>query len=230
MKNTGSTPDLWWQGDVQIPAGHSILEGILEVPENSRGLVIFAHGSGSSRHSSRNRFVADALQREGLATLLFDLLTLEEEHLDARMRHLRFDIDFLSHRLRAASVWTARQEQTMGLPTGYFGASTGAAAALVLASEQEGVSAVVSRGGRPDLAAEALPQVDAPTLLIVGGADEEVLALNERALAQLRCTKRLEIVPGAGHLFEEPGALDLVVTLAAGWFVTYLTAKEWSPP
>ena len=228
-KHPRTTPDLWWQGDVQIPAGHSILDGILEVPENPRGLVIFAHGSGSSRHSSRNRFVADGLQREGLATLLFDLLTLEEEHLDASMRHLRFDIDFLSHRLRAAAVWTARQEQIAGLPTGYFGASTGAAAALVLASEQQGVGAVVSRGGRPDLAEEALSQVDAPTLLIVGGADEEVITLNEHALAQLRCTKRLEIVPGAGHLFEEPGALDMVVTLAAGWFATYLTAKEWSP-
>jgi len=229
MKHSRTTPDLSWQGDVQIPAGHSILDGILEVPENARGLVLFAHGSGSSRHSARNHFVADALQREGLATLLFDLLTLEEEHLDASMRHLRFDIDFLATRLHAASVWAARREQIAGLPIGYFGSSTGAAAALVVAAEHDGASAIVSRGGRPDLAEVALPQVDAPTLLIVGGADEEVITLNEHALALLRCTKRLEIVPGAGHLFEEPGALDMVVTLAAGWFATYLTPKEWRP-
>lgn len=229
MKNTGTSPDLWWKGDVQIPAGHSILEGILEVPDNPRGLVIFAHGSGSSRHSERNRFVADGLRREGLATLLFDLLTLEEEHLDLRMRHLRFDIDFLAGRLRAASVWTTRQEQTLGLTAGYFGSSTGAAAALVVAGEYDRVGAVVCRGGRPDLAGLVLPLVDAPTLLIVGGADEQVLTLNEEALAQLRCTKRLEIVPGATHLFEEPGALDQVVTLSAGWFATYLTAKDWTP-
>jgi len=228
-KHTGTIEGLSWRGDVQIPAGHSLLEGILEIPDNPRGLVVFAHGSGSSRHSARNRFVAEGLHRESLATLLFDLLTLEEEHLDARMRHLRFDIDFLSHRLRAAALWTARHEQTAGLSTGYFGSSTGAAAALVLAGEHEGVGAIVSRGGRPDLAADALTLVDAPTLLIVGGTDDEVLALNEHALARLRCTKRLEIVPGAGHLFEEPGALDQVVTLAAGWFATYLTTKEWKP-
>jgi putative phosphoribosyl transferase len=229
MKNPGTTRDLWWQGNVKIPAGHSLLEGVLEVPDNARGLVIFAHGSGSSRHSSRNRFVAGALQRDGLATLLFDLLTLEEEHLDAQMRHLRFDIDFLATRLHAAAVWTSRQEAVTGLPTGYFGSSTGAGAALVVAAEHPDARAIVSRGGRPDLAAQALHDVDAPTLLIVGGADEDVLASNEHALARLRCTKRLEVVPGAGHLFEEPGALDAVVTLAAGWFVTYLTSKEWTP-
>ncbi|MDF3055914.1 MAG: DeoR family transcriptional regulator [Rariglobus sp.] len=229
MKHTVTSPALWWQGDVHISAGHSILEGTLAVPENAGGLVIFAHGSGSSRHSERNRSVAATLQREGLATLLFDLLTLEEEHLDARMEHLRFDIDFLSGRLRAASAWAARQEQTMGLRIGYFGASTGAAAALVAASENENASAVVSRGGRPDLAGDALQRVDVPTLLIVGSDDEQVLSLNEHALAQLRGTKRLEIVPGATHLFEEPGALDAVAALAAGWFGTYLPATGWSP-
>ncbi len=229
MNNTGTAPDLWWRGDVQIPAGHSILDGILEVPERARGLVIFAHGSGSSRHSARNRHVASTLQREGLATLLFDLLTLEEEHLDARMGHLRFDIDFLSGRLRAATGWAAHQEQTAGLRTGYFGASTGAAAALVAASEDENAYAVVSRGGRPDLAGDALLRVDVPTLLIVGGADEQVISLNEQAFAQLRCTKHLEIVPGATHLFEEPGALDTVSTLAAGWFDTHLPVSGWSP-
>lgn len=229
MKDTGTAPDLWWQGEVQIPAGHSILEGILEVPETARGLVVFAHGSGSSRHSARNRRVAAALQREGLATLLFDLLTLEEEHLDATMRHLRFDIDFLATRLHAASQWAARREQTAGLPTGYFGSSTGAAAALMVAAEHEGAEAIVSRGGRPDLAGELLPQVEAATLLIVGGDDEEVLTLNEQALARLRCIKRLEVVPGATHLFEEPGALDTVVALAAGWFATYLGPGSWHP-
>ncbi len=231
MKHTVSTnAGLWWQGDVQITAGHSILEGLLAVPENAGGLVIFAHGSGSSRHSERNQSVAATLQREGLATLLFDLLTLEEEHLDARMNHLRFDIEFLAGRLRAASAWAARQEQTMGLRTGFFGASTGAAAALLAASTDENISAVVCRGGRPDLAGDTvLQRVEVPTLLIVGGDDEPVIPLNEHALAHLRCTKRLEIIPGASHLFEEPGALDAVAALAAGWFDTYLPVQGWSP-
>lgn len=228
MRSTGTDPALWWNADVHIPAGHSILDGILEVPENARGLVIFAHGSGSSRHSARNRRVAATLQREGLATLLFDLLTLEEEHLDARMGHLRFDIEFLSERLRAASRWAARQERTMGLSTGYFGASTGAAAALVAASEEDNVAAIVSRGGRADLAGEALTRVDAPTLLIVGGADGPVIPLNESALAQLRCPKRLEIIPGATHLFEETGALEMVAALAAGWFSAHLSNERHS--
>jgi dienelactone hydrolase len=230
MKHIGTSPALWWRGDVHISAGHSILEGTLAVPENAGGLVIFAHGSGSSRHSERNRSVAETLQREGLATLLFDLLTLEEEHLDAQMTHLRFDIEFLAGRLRAASHWAARQEQTMGLRIGYFGASTGAAAALLAASEDENVHAVVSRGGRPDLAGDAtLQRVDVPTLLIVGSEDDAVIPLNEHALAHLRCTKRFEIVPGATHLFEEPGALDMVATLAAGWFDTYLPGMDWNP-
>lgn len=231
MKHTASiTPALWWQGDVQISAGHSILDGVLAVPEKAQGLVIFAHGSGSSRHSARNRNVATTLQREGLATLLFDLLTLEEEHLDARMNHLRFDIEFLAARLRAASAWAARQEQTMGLRTGYFGASTGAAAAMLAASDDEKIHAIVSRGGRPDLAGDAvLRRVQVPTLLIVGGDDGPVIPLNEHALAHLDCTKRFEIVPGATHYFEEPGALDTVATLAAGWFDTYLPVQGWSP-
>lgn len=232
MKHTDSptTRALWWQGDVQISAGHSLLDGTLAVPENARGLVIFAHGSGSSRHSDRNRNVAATLQQEGLATLLFDLLTIEEETLDARMTHLRFDIDFLAGRLRAASSWATRQEQTMGLRIGYFGASTGAAAALLAATEDDSVHAVVSRGGRPDLAgASVLQRVEVPTLLIVGGEDEAVIPLNEEALAHLRCTKRLETIPGATHLFEELGALDTVATLAAGWFDTYLPVQGWTP-
>jgi dienelactone hydrolase len=229
MKDSGTASGLGWRGEVQIPAGHSILEGILEIPATARALVVFAHGSGSSRHSARNRRVAAALQREGLATLLFDLLTLEEEHLDATMRHLRFDIDFLAARLLAASRWAARREETAGLPTGYFGSSTGAAAALMVAAEHEGAEAIVSRGGRPDLAGALLPQVEAATLLIVGGADEEVLTLNEEAFARLRCTKRLEVVPGATHLFEEPGALDTVIALAAGWFAAYLAPEAWNP-
>jgi dienelactone hydrolase len=229
MNHAGTDPALWWNGDVHIPAGHSILDGILEVPKRSRGLVIFAHGSGSSRHSTRNRRVAATLQREGLATLLFDLLTLEEEHLDARMGHLRFDVEFLSERLRAASRWAARQENTSGLPIGYFGASTGAAAALVAASEDENIVAVVSRGGRPDLAGDALTRVEVPTLLIVGGADKAVIPLNEYALTQLRCTTRLEIIPDATHLFEEPGALEMVSSLAASWFDQYLPTPEWRP-
>ena len=230
MKNFASTaPALSWQGDVHIPAGQALLDGTLAVPENARGLVIFAHGSGCSRHSDRNRNVAATLQQEGLATLLFDLLTIDEETLDARMTHLRFDIEFLAERLRAASAWAARHEPTAGLRIGYFGASTGGAAALVAAAADDSIRAIVLRAGRPDLAGTSvLQRIEAPTLLIVGGDDETTLPLNEQALAHLRCTKRLETIPGASLLFEEPGALASVATLAAGWFDTYLPAQNWT--
>jgi putative phosphoribosyl transferase len=210
---------------VRIPAGPVELEGSLGVPAGggASGVVLFAHGSGSGRHSPRNRRVAQALREKGLATLLIDLLTPDEEALDRERGHLRFDIDLLALRLREATDWLRRDADTRDLSVGYFGASTGAAAALVAAAERpETVSAVVSRGGRPDLAGEALPRVEAPTLLIVGGEDEVVIRLNEEALALLRVEKRLEIVAGAGHLFEEPGALEEVARLAADWFTRHL--------
>lgn len=212
--------------DVQIPIGEEILRGRLTVPPGARGLVLFAHGSGSSRHSSRNQYVAGELQREGLATLLFDLLTEAEERVDARTAHLRFDIALLGSRLVAATDWVRAQSETAGLPIGYFGASTGAAAALVAAAERpEAVHAVVSRGGRPDLAETALDSVRAPTLLLVGGSDPEVLQLNREALYFLSCEKLLEVVPGATHLFEEPGTLEHVALAAARWFARHLGAR-----
>lgn len=202
------------------------LGGALTVPATAEGIVLFAHGSGSSRYSPRNRSVAQYLNGRGLATLLFDLLMPAEEAIDARTRALRFDIALLARRLVGVTDWIREQPQAKRLAVGYFGSSTGAAAALVAASEQdEVVRAVVSRGGRPDLAAEALAGVRAPTLLIVGGHDREVLALNESALAQLRCDKRLEIVPGATHLFEEPGALEQVAGLAGDWFARLLVSE-----
>jgi putative phosphoribosyl transferase len=209
---------------VTIPAGQGIeLAGDLAMPAEATGLVLFAHGSGSSRHSSRNRFVALELNRAGLATLLFDLLTEREEDEERYTRHLRFDINLLSRRLVAATDWDSGDAALHDLPVGYFGASTGAAAALVAAaSRADRVRAVVSRGGRPDLAGDALPHVQAPTLLIVGGADEGVIELNQQARAALRCEKRLDIVPGATHLFEEPGALERVAALAREWFVRHL--------
>ena len=208
---------------VRIPAGPVELEGNLSVPQDAEGIVLFAHGSGSGRHSPRNRYVARALEERGLATLLFDLLTPEEEEVDLHTRHLRFDIGLLAQRLAAATDWLGQEPGTRELQIGYFGASTGAGAALVAAAERpREVGAVVSRGGRPDLAGDALPLVEAPTLLIVGGDDERVLRMNEEALARLRAEKRLEIIPGAGHLFEEPGALEEVARLAAGWFTRYL--------
>ena len=212
---------------VRVSAGPVELEGTLGVPEGARGVVLFAHGSGSSRHSPRNRHVAGLLRRAGLATLLIDLLTSEEEEVDLRTGHLRFDIRLLAQRLIGASGWLQDQPETANLRIGYFGASTGAGAALVAAAEHpEAVGAVVSRGGRPDLAGEALPRVEAPTLLIVGGKDAVVIGMNEEALGLLRAEKRLEIVPGATHLFEEPGALEEVSRLAAGWFVRHLAPKE----
>jgi dienelactone hydrolase len=185
--------------------------------------VLFAHGSGSSRMSSRNRYVAQELRRSDLGTLLMDLLTSEEEAVDARTAHLRFDIGLLAQRLGAATEWLRHDPRTSRLAVGYFGASTGGGAALVASADRPAeVGAVVSRGGRPDLAGEALARVQAPTLLIVGGRDEPVIEMNREALARLRCEKRLEIVAGATHLFAEPGALEEVARLAAGWFVRHL--------
>jgi pimeloyl-ACP methyl ester carboxylesterase len=208
---------------VHIQVGSVTLEGDLQIPDRATGLVLFAHGSGSSRHSPRNRFVAHELQTAGLATLLLDLLTPEEEAVDQHTGHLRFDIGLLAERLVAATLWAAVDAATRSLAIGYFGASTGAAAALVAAAlEPEKVRAVVSRGGRPDLAGEALPLVRAPTLLIVGGRDLTVVELNRAALARLRTEARLEIVPGATHLFEEPGALEAVARLAREWFLQHL--------
>ena len=196
----------------------------LALPKDARGVVLFAHGSGSSRHSSRNRYVAGELRKSGLGTLLMDLLTAEEEEIDARTGHLRFDIGLLARRLLDATEWLRADPETSGLPVGYFGASTGGGAALVAAAEApDVVRAVVSRGGRPDLAGAALPRVQAPTLLIVGGWDEPVIEMNREALARLRCEKRLEIVPGATHLFEEPGTLEQVARLAADWLGRHLT-------
>ena len=196
------------------------LEGLLGLPMDPTGIVLFAHGSGSGRLSPRNDFVAHALRDDGLATLLFDLLTVEEAH----DRRNVFDIELLARRLLMATAWIRQDAETHGLPIGYFGASTGAAAALVAEAAHEGpIAAIVSRGGRPDLAGRALSAVEAPTLLIVGGDDVEVLALNRAALAALRCAKQLVIVPGATHLFEEPGTLEAVVEHARGWFLKHFT-------
>lgn len=212
---------------VQVPIERARLEGNLAIPQQACGIVLFAHGSGSSRHSPRNRFVAEKLREWGLATLLIDLLTLEEEAVDVRTARLRFDIDLLADRLAEASDWLAEEPDTRHLPLGYFGASTGGGAALVAAAKRpETVGAVVSRGGRPDLAGPALSKVRAPTLLIVGGNDELVIELNQIALAQLPCLARLEIVPGATHLFEEPGTLDTVASLAGQWFKDHLSAAR----
>jgi len=210
----------------KIPAGRAVLSGNLTIPENAMALVLFAHGSGSSRHSPRNRFVARTLNRAGLGTLLFDLLTPEEEARDIYTREHRFNISLLAERLVHATEWARQQEETRDLPIGYFGASTGGAAALVAAAElPQDIGAVVSRGGRPDLAGDGLPRVQAPTLLIVGGNDDIVIELNERARDQMRCEVNLEIIPGATHLFEEPSALEQVAELASDWFSLQLTRK-----
>ena len=212
---------------VAIPAGKVTLHGHLHVPPQPRGLVIFAHGTGSSRHSPRNQRVADFLHDVGLATLLFDLLSPAEEPENAYNARLRFDISLLAQRLRLATQWMRDQAGLAGLLAGYFGASTGAAAALAAAAAPgSGVAAVVTRGGRPDLAGAALPNLAAPTMLIVGGNDEAVAALNLEAWARLQCQKAIEIIPGAGHLFEEPGALDNVAALAARWFSDHLPAAR----
>jgi dienelactone hydrolase len=209
--------------EVEVLAGGVRLGGTLAMPEGARGLVIFAHGSGSSRHSPRNRSVAYSLRRAGLGTLLFDLLTEDEEAEDESTAALRFDIDFLARRLGAVTDWVFAHPGLSHPRVGYFGSSTGAAAALVAAAGRpEAIGSVVSRGGRPDLAGDALPRVLAPTLLIVGGADALVLELNQRAFERLRSPKALEVVAGATHLFPEPGALARVAELAAGWFTRFL--------
>jgi dienelactone hydrolase len=218
--------------DILVPIERGLeLSGTLAVPDDATAVVLFAHGSGSSRLSPRNRHVAAVLRRAGLATLLVDLLTDTEEDHELFTRHLRYDIELLAHRLTEATRWMADEPSTAHLAVGYFGASTGAAAALVAAAEQPHlVNAVVSRGGRPDMAGGALPRVHAPTLLIVGGADHGILDQNEDAFDRLRTEKKLEIVPGATHLFEEPGALDAVATLALHWFMDHLVPaqRRWS--
>lgn len=205
---------------VHIPADSVTLEGELFLPSSGNGIVLFAHGSGSSRLSPRNRFVAEVLQRNGIGTLLFDLLTREEDQNYA----MRFDISLLTRRLLAATHWLQKKPEVSGLPLGYFGASTGAAAALQAAAKQgREIAAVVSRGGRPDLAGnDALHQVTASTLLVVGGADYGMIELNQQAFAVLQCTKTLTLVPGATHLFEEPGALEKAAQHAVDWFLKYL--------
>jgi dienelactone hydrolase len=208
---------------VRIPAGEVQLEGDLSIPQDATGLVIFAHGSGSSRYSSRNRYVADQLRDAGLATLLMDLLTPSEEEIDQATAHLRFDIPMLADRLVAAAEFSRLDPRTMNLPIGYFGASTGGGAALLAAARRPDLChAVVSRGGRPDLAGEALPQVKCPALLIVGGHDELVIEMNQDAMRQMRCEVHLEIVPGATHLFEERGALEKVARLARNFLTRQL--------
>ena len=207
---------------VRISVEGGTLEGVLEIPEGARAIVVFAHGSGSSRHSPRNRLVAGALREAGLATLLTDLLTPDEGTADAVTGHLRFDLALLGARLLGVTDWVLRNQDTSGLRIGYFGASTGAAAALLAAAERPAVGAIVSRGGRPDLARDVLGRVRASTLLIVGERDQTVLALNQDALRALHTDKELAIVPGATHLFEEPGALVAVALLARAWFVRYL--------
>ena len=208
---------------VRVSAGPVTLEGSLGIPNSAGEVVLFAHGSGSGRHSPRNRYVARVLREANLATLLIDLLTEDEEEVDLRTTRLRFDIGLLARRLVGATDWLVQNPDTEQLRIGYFGASTGAGAALVAAAERpDEVGAIVSRGGRPDLAGDALPLVKAPTLLIVGGNDEPVIGMNEEALARMRAVKRLQIVPGASHLFEEPGALEEVARLATVWFARHL--------
>lgn len=211
---------------VRVPVGDAALDGDLVVPDGAAGIVLFAHGSGSSRHSRRNRMVAEKLNGQGFGTLLVDLLTAEEEEVDRVTAEPRFDIDLLAGRLIGATDWLREQPTTSSLGIGLFGASTGAAGALVAAAERPGeVGAVVSRGGRPDLAGDALPRVRAPTLLIVGGRDPVVLELNRQAQEHLRTENQLVVVPGATHLFEEPGALEVVSSLAAEWFSRYLRSE-----
>jgi dienelactone hydrolase len=212
---------------VRVAAGAVTVEGNLVIPVGATGAVLFAHGSGSSRRSPRNRAVARALQVRGLATLLIDLLTAEEETIDLETAQLRFDIGLLADRLAGATDWLVERRETRGLRIGYFGASTGAAAALVAAAlRPRAIGAVVSRGGRPDLAGESLARVEAPTLLIVGGYDTEVIALNREAYGRLLCKRKLEIVPRATHLFEEPGALEAVARLAGDWFLEHLIPSK----
>jgi pimeloyl-ACP methyl ester carboxylesterase len=212
---------------VQIRAGAALIDGDLAIPERALGLVVFAHGSGSSRFSRRNRAVAQTLEDGGFATLLLDLLTRDEEAIDVRTREYRFDIDRLAHRVVPAIDWAAGESAIADLPIAVFGASTGAAAALIAAAERpDTVRAIISRGGRPDLAGDALPRVQAPTLLIVGGADDVVIDLNRAAMRRMRAHVDLQIVPGATHLFEEPGTLEQVSRLALAWCRTYLSRGQ----
>lgn len=222
--------DIFMQRLVFIRVGEHILEGLLVIPPHALGTILFAHGSGSSRHSARNQFVAHYLNTQGLATLLLDLLTPSEERVDRFTSHLRFDINLLTDRLLAATDWAKTIQPLRDLPIGLFGASTGAAAALNAAAQRpQFIAAVVSRGGRPDLAAASIPQVVAPTLLIVGGNDEVVLSLNQHAYDQLPGEKRIETIANATHLFEEPGALDQVAHLAAEWFTTHMPKPQEVP-
>lgn len=230
--NSGENCDAMLRIDqsIQVECGPIALEGHLSIPEGAMGVVLFAHGSGSSRHSPRNLRVARMLQSFGLATVLMDLLTPDEEDVDIQTAHLRFNIPLLGQRLICAADWLGAQTALERLPLGLFGSSTGAAAALVAAADRpQTVRAIVSRGGRPDLAGEALRRVRAPTLFIVGGKDTQVIALNEAAMKQLPGETSLVIVPGASHLFEEPGALDQVARLAAEWFPRHLTRVTSHP-
>ena len=214
------------QHSITFPSSHVTLDGFLYIPEKACGLVLFVHGSGSSRFSVRNQYVARVLNDANLSTLLFDLFTPEEDAIDSRTRQFRFDIEFLALRLLDATQWCLKQPQLSSLSIGYFGASTGGGAALVAAAlKPDFVYAVVSRGGRPDLAGDALAHVGAPTLLIVGGYDEVVIQLNKKAMSQLNCIKKMEIVPGATHLFEEPGTLDEAADHAKNWFIKYLMKR-----
>jgi len=214
---------------VFVPADDLFLQGDFSMPSNARGVVVFAHGSGSSPHSPRNRYVAEVLNEHALGTLLMDLLTAEEEREDQLTRHLRFDIELLTRRLVAAADWLDTSAQFRGHPIGLFGASTGAAAALMAAALRPGaIQAIVSRGGRPDLAGSKASLVQAPTLLIVGSRDEEVLQMNRDAMARIKCKAELKIVPGATHLFEERGALEQVADMAADWFTAHLDGESKS--
>lgn len=215
------------QQEVRVTTGRARLDGVLTLPGGARGVVLFAHGSGSGRNSPRNRAVAQALHEAGLATLLLDLLTPQEAALDSRTAELRFDIRLLAERLLGAALWLGARPETSALRPGFFGASTGGGAALAAAaSAPDLVGAVVSRGGRPDLAGAVLAQVRAPSLLIVGADDENVLALNRQAYDTLHCERRLEVVPGASHLFEEPGKLELVSRMARDWFLQHLGSRS----
>jgi putative phosphoribosyl transferase len=218
--------------EVRIPVGSQWLYGDLVLPADMHGLVLFAHGSGSGRHSSRNRLVAAALHQAGIGTLLLDLLTAQEEQVDVHTAEHRFNIALLTDRMLSATLWVLQQPGLWEWPLGYFGASTGCAAALIAAARLDGrIAAVVSRGGRPDLAGQVtLASVTAPTLLIVGGADRQVLQLNTESIAQMHCDKRLAIVPGAGHLFEEPGALQEVSRLACEWFGLHFRSTLYGQP
>jgi putative phosphoribosyl transferase len=215
---------------VKIPTGYVELKGELELPADAPGVVIFVHGSGSSRHSPRNQYVARMMREAGLGTLLFDLLTPAEEQQDARTSALRFDIDMLAQRLVSVTRWLEEQPETSGLKLGYFGASTGGAAALMAAAQLgDKIAAVVSRGGRPDLAGNSLREVRSPTLFVVGGYDEMVLCLNNEAFEKLRCKKEFRVVPCATHLFEEPGKLEQVAQMSAHWFHAYMDeSDDWS--